>query len=109
RFAILPELALRGAFNTGFRAPSLGQSFFSSTATNLVAGQFLEIRTFPVNTPGARALGATDLKPEKSYNVSGGVTYDPSSRFSVSLDYYDIRIHDRIVLPDNFIRACTQA
>jgi iron complex outermembrane receptor protein len=52
RYAIRPELAVRGAFNTGFRAPSLGQSFFSSTATNLVAGQFLEIRTFPVGTPG---------------------------------------------------------
>ena len=109
RYAILPQLALRGAFNTGFRAPSLGQSFFSSTATNLVAGQFLEIRTFPVSTPGARALGATDLKPEKSYNVSGGVTFDPSSRFSVSLDYYDIRIHDRIVFSENFIGPAIQA
>ncbi len=104
-----PQLALRGAVNTGFRAPSLGQSFFSSTATNLVAGQFLEIRTFPVSTPGARALGATDLKPEKSVNVSGGVTYDPSSRFSVSVDYYDIRIHDRIVFSENFIGPAIQA
>jgi iron complex outermembrane receptor protein len=109
RYAILPELAVRGAVNTGFRAPSLGQSFFSSTATNLVAGQFLEIRTFPVGTAGAQALGATDLKPEKSVNVSGGVTYDPSSRFSVSVDYYDIRIHDRIVFSENFIGPAIQA
>jgi iron complex outermembrane receptor protein len=109
RYAIRPELAVRGAFNTGFRAPSLGQSFFSSTATNLVAGQFLEIRTFPVGTPGAQALGATDLKPEKSTNVSGGVTFDPSTRFSVSVDYYDIRIHDRIVFSENFIGPAIQA
>jgi iron complex outermembrane receptor protein len=109
RYAIRPELAVRGAFNTGFRAPSLGQSFFSSTATNLVAGQFLEIRTFPVGTPGAQALGATDLKPEKSTNVSGGVTFDPSSRFSLSVDYYDIRIHDRIVFSENFIGPAIQS
>jgi len=109
RYAIRPELAVRGAFNTGFRAPSLGQSFFSSTATNLVAGQFLEIRTFPVGTPGAQALGATDLKPEKSWNASGGVTFDPSSRFSMSVDYYDIRIHDRIVFSENFIGPAIQA
>lgn len=34
RFEIVPGLALRGAVQTGFRAPSLGQSNFSSVATN---------------------------------------------------------------------------
>ncbi len=109
RFAITPELAVRGAFNSGFRAPSLGQSFFSSTATNLVNGQFLEILTLPVSTDGAKALGAKPLKPEKSTNYSAGVTYDPSSRFSVSVDYYDIGINDRIVFSENFIGAAIQA
>ena len=109
RYAILPQLAIRGAVNTGFRAPSLGQSFFSSTATNLVAGQFLEILTLPVNTAGAKALGAKPLKPEKSVNASAGVTLDPSSRFSVSVDYYDIKINDRIVFSENFIGAAIQA
>ena len=108
RFAITPSVALRGAANTGFRAPSLGQSFFSSTATNLVAGQFLEIRTFPVSSAGAAALGAKPLKPEKSVNLSVGATFDPSSRFSVSVDYYDIEIDDRIVFSENFIGTAIQ-
>ena len=109
RYAILPQLAVRGAVNSGFRAPSLGQSFFSSTATNLVAGQFLEILTLPVNTAGAQALGAKPLKPEKSVNMSAGITFDPSSRFSMSVDYYDIKIDDRIVFSENFIGAAIQA
>ena len=109
RFAVTPQFAVRGALNTGFRAPSLGQSFFSSTATNLVAGQFLEIRTFPVSSAGAAALGAKPLKPEKSVNGSFGVTFDPSSRFSVSVDYYDIKIDDRIVFSENFIGAAIQS
>jgi iron complex outermembrane receptor protein len=109
RLAITPQFALRGAVNTGFRAPSLGQSFFSSTATNLVAGQFLEIRTFPVSSPGAAALGAKPLKPEKSVNGSFGVTFDPSAQFSVSVDYYDIKIDDRIVFSENFIGAAIQS
>jgi iron complex outermembrane receptor protein len=109
RVALTPQLALRGAVNTGFRAPSLGQSYFSSTATNLVAGQFLEILTLPVNTAGAKALGAKPLKPEKSVNASGGVTFDPSSRFSVSVDYYDIKINDRIVFSENFIGPAIQS
>jgi iron complex outermembrane receptor protein len=108
RFAVTPQVALRGAINTGFRAPSLGQSFFSSTATNLVAGQFLEIRTFPVGSAGAAALGAKPLKPEKSVNGSFGVTFDPTSRFSLSVDYYDIKINDRIVFSENFIGAAIQ-
>ena len=31
-----PRFVVRGSVSTGFRAPSLGQSFFSSTATNFV-------------------------------------------------------------------------
>jgi iron complex outermembrane receptor protein len=31
----------------GFRAPSLGQEFFSSTATNFIAGVPFDVRTFP--------------------------------------------------------------
>jgi iron complex outermembrane receptor protein len=109
RFAITRQFAVRGALNTGFRAPSLGQSFFSSTATNLVNGQFLEILTLPVSTAGAKALGAKPLKPEKSVNASAGVTFDPTARFSVSVDYYDIKINDRIVFSENFIGAAIQA
>src|SRR4029079_9192157 len=63
----------------------------------------------PVNTAGAKALGAKPLKPEKSLNASFGVTYDPSTRFSVSVDYYDIKINDRIVFSENFIGAAIQA
>ena len=109
RLGLTPQLALRGAVNTGFRAPSLGQSFFSSTATNLVAGQFLEIRTFPVSSAGAAALGAKPLKPEKSFNGSFGVTFDPSAQFSLSVDYYDIDINDRIVFSENFIGTAIQS
>jgi iron complex outermembrane receptor protein len=36
RFELFPGYAIRGAYNSGFRAPSLGQEFFSSTATNFL-------------------------------------------------------------------------
>src|SRR4030095_7413051 len=56
RFETVKHLILRGAASTGFRAPSLGQSFFSSTATNFVnvPGQGLvpfESLTLPLGTP----------------------------------------------------------
>lgn len=42
-------------------------------------------------------------------NLSGGVTLQPSNAFTLTADYYDIAISDRIVLSENFIGAGVQA
>ena len=108
RYELIKGYALRGAVSTGFRAPSLGQEFFSNTAINFVTlpGQTtatpLEIRTFPVASPEAIALHAKPLKPEKSVNYSAGVALEPFNSFSATIDYYRINMKDRIVLSNNF-------
>ncbi len=106
RFEPIDGFALRGAIGTGFRAPSLAQSHFSATSTNFLVVNGVntpfDIRTFPVNTPAARLLGAQDLQPEKSLNFSGGVSLEPLSGLVVTADYYAINIDDRIVLSGNF-------
>jgi iron complex outermembrane recepter protein len=101
------QFVARASLSSGFRAPSLGQSFFSSTATNFipVAGQGLvpfESLTLPVNSPAALALGAQPLKPETSRHASAGVVVTPVPGFDVTVDYYHIAIDDRIVLSGNF-------
>ena len=103
RFEITPEFALRGSVSTGFRAPHLAQEWFSSTATNFINGVPFDVLTFPVTAPAAIAFGAAPLKPEKSTNYSFGATWTSKSGFSASVDYYDIKIKDRIVLSSNFI------
>lgn len=108
RFEPVPGIALRGAIATGFRAPSLGQSFFSSTATNFITGVPFENRTFPVNTGVAQALGARELTAEKSENYSFGVALNPVKNLSVTADYYQILIDDRIVLSGNFTGAAVR-
>jgi iron complex outermembrane receptor protein len=104
-----PRFVARGSISTGFRAPSLGQSFFSSTATNFLnLGQGLvpvESLTLPVNSAPAQVLGAVPLKPENSLNTSAGVVITPVSALSVTVDYYRIAIDDRIVLSGNFTAA----
>jgi iron complex outermembrane recepter protein len=105
RFEPVPGFALRGSASTGFKAPSLGQSFFSATSTNFINGIPFENRTFPVTSPIAQALGASDLKAEKSQNYSFGVALNPVKSFSVTADYYQILIDDRIVLSGNFTGA----
>jgi iron complex outermembrane receptor protein len=99
-------LVFRGSVSTGFRAPSLGQSFFSSTATNFLnLGQGLvpvESLTLPVASPAALALGASPLKPENSRNAGLGVVVTPVASLEMTVDYYHIAIDDRIVLSGNF-------
>jgi iron complex outermembrane receptor protein len=108
RYEVVKGFALRGAVSTGFRAPSLGQEFFSSTATNFIAGVPFDIRTFPVATTEARLLGARDLKPERSVNVSAGVAVEPARGLAFTADFYQIKINKRIVLSDNFTGAAIQ-
>jgi iron complex outermembrane receptor protein len=101
-----PRFVARGSLSTGFRAPSLGQSYFSSTATNFVnLGQGLvpvESLTLPVTAPAAIVLGAQPLKPENSTHTSAGVVVTPAPGFEVTVDYYHISIDDRNVLTGNF-------
>jgi len=104
RYEPIHGYALRGAISSGFRAPSLGQEYFSNTAINFVGTPAvpLEIRTFPVTSPEAQLLNAKPLRPEKSMNYSAGIAMEPVHSLAVTVDYYRINIKDRIVLSNNF-------
>lgn len=105
RVQLAAPIALRGSISTGFRAPHLAQQWFSSTATNFIGGVPFENKTFPVDDPVARALGAQPLQPETSLNESVGLTWQPTAAFTSSLDFYQIEIDDRVVLSSNFTGA----
>ncbi|MEO5762634.1 MAG: TonB-dependent receptor, partial [Vicinamibacteria bacterium] len=101
------QLVLRGGAGTGFRAPSLAQSNFSAVSTNFISlpGQgtvAVEVGTFAVASPVARALGSKDLKPEDSVHLTGGFAFTPSKSFDFTADYFNIKIDDRIVFSGNF-------
>ena len=105
RFQLPQGIALRGSASTGFRAPSLMQEYFSSTATNFVSGVPFDIKTFPANSKEAGALGASPLKAEKSHNYGIGLAAEPVKSLSFTFDYYYIEVDDRIVLSNNFTGA----
>ncbi|KAF0180085.1 MAG: TonB-dependent receptor [Caulobacteraceae bacterium] len=121
RYDFNDTFALRGAVSTGFRAPSLQQSFFGSTATNFVnlpPLTPLQVLHVPATSSVATALGAKPLDAEESENFSLGAVAR-SGRFSATIDTYFIKIADRIVLSENLgagssatdaaIRAIVQA
>ncbi|HUW53953.1 MAG TPA: TonB-dependent receptor [Rhodanobacter sp.] len=113
RYAFNDTVALRGTVSTGFRAPSLQQEFYSSTAINFVntgGGNLVPytIRTFPVSDPAAQALGAQALRPEKSKNLSFGLVLTPTSGLYTTLDFYQIKVDNRIILSGNLVGSAVQ-
>jgi iron complex outermembrane recepter protein len=104
RFQPVSQLVLRAAFSTGFRAPSLAQSFYGSRITNFrldpVTGKQapFEVGIFSVESEVAQALGAKPLKPETSLNYSAGFAWSPTDQFNFTFDGYLIDLNDRILL-----------
>lgn len=105
RVELTDAFALRASASTGFRAPSLQQQFFTSVATVFVDGEPTETGTFSPSSNVALALGSPGLDAEDSTNLSAGFTYSPSADFNLSVDFYQIKIDDRIVLSNNLSGA----
>ncbi len=96
-------LVLRGALSTGFRAPSLHQQYFSYVSTTILSdGRLGQSGFFQNNAPIAQALGIPKLKQETAKNASLGMTLKPTNNFSISVDAYQIKVKDRIVLTGLF-------
>jgi iron complex outermembrane recepter protein len=94
--------SLRGTLSTGFRAPSVQQSFYSQRSTNLnAAGVLTDTLTARQDGPVTRAFGIPALEEETSQNYSLGVVSEPSDHFRVTVDLYRIDIDDRIVFSSN--------
>jgi len=105
RYAFNEAVALRGTVSSGFRAPSLQQQYFQSTATNFIGGVPFDVRTFAVDNPTAIALGAEPLQAEESTNYGLGLVLQPIDALYLTIDAYRIDIDDRIILSENLIGA----
>ncbi len=106
RYDFTDFFALRGAISSGFRAPSMQQQAFRSTATNFINGVPVDVLTVPADSALAAALGAQPLKPENSVNYSLGGVFR-TGRFEMTVDAYRIEITDRIVLSENIQGSAT--
>ena len=106
RYEPIDGYAIRGTISTGFRAPTLQQEHYASASTigipgtsNGAGGLLLGlVQALPPDSAAARALGAQPLKPEQSTSYSVGLVFDPIKDLTVSLDAYEIKITDRVLL-----------
>ena len=105
RYTIGKGLNVRGAIATGFRAPSLQQKYFNSTATQFLGGVPFEVGTFTNESKAANLLGIPNLKQETANSYSAGFTYKiPHTTLTITVDGYLIKIKDRIILTGQFAR-----
>lgn len=104
RYQLTDNWAVRGTFNTGFRAPSVQQLYFTNVSTlfdvDPDSGDLVprESGTFNNQSAIAQALDVGKLQPEKSKSYSLGLVYSGDNGLSVTLDAYQIDVDNRIIL-----------
>ena len=103
RYEVNKHFSLRGSFNTGFRAPTPGQSnaFNVSTQFDQVKKELVNNGNIPSTHPVALLRGGKPLDAEKSVNFSLGAVFDLNS-VNFSVDYFNIRLKDRLSVSQDF-------
>ena len=114
KFTPIREIALRGTFSKGFRAPSFAETsgsvigFTSTTIPCTATGQGAHGATITKNAAGNNVCtggsaynqsysigfntaGNPNIKPELSTSFTGGVVVQPAKWLSFTADYYNIK------------------
>jgi iron complex outermembrane receptor protein len=90
--------AIRASYSTGFRAPSLHQIYLSNIQTLVSGGTISNQGTFNNVDPIIReGLGVPQLTAETSKNISAGITYKVDNNLSLSADFYNVKVDDRVL------------
>ncbi|MEQ1586118.1 MAG: TonB-dependent receptor [Cyclobacteriaceae bacterium] len=97
RYKFGEKFILRGSVSSGFRAPTLHQQYLSLSQASFSGGDIVITGLANNVSPEARILGVPKLKAEKSNNITLGFGLNPNRNFSITADYYSIKIDDRIV------------
>lgn len=98
RYKVSDTFTLRGAFSTGFHAPTPGQSNISTIITTFdgTTGLQVEEGLIPATSPDAIAAGGRELQEENAINYSAGFTTDIGENTTLTVDFYRIEVDDRI-------------
>ena len=96
------NFSIRGTVGSGFHAPSPGQSNDEILTTTFVAGNQVQVGTYPNKDPIAVYYGAKTLGPEKSYNYGIGFIVKPARALTLTVDGYSIYVTNRIGVSQTF-------
>ena len=104
RIEYTPNFSIRGAFSTGFRAPTAGQANIRSVSTNFLVSPLCAVPSEPClqdevtlspTDPLSVLKGGEVLQPVRSRNLTTGITYNRAG-FDIEFEYFRIDVDDRI-------------
>ena len=95
RYRAHDALRLRAGWQTGYRAPTVGQRHISNLATGVVDGRPAQRGLLRGSTPVARALGSGRLRPERSDSFTIGAIMELGAA-ELEADYFRIAVDGRI-------------
>jgi iron complex outermembrane receptor protein len=101
RLDVTDTLSLRSSISTGFKAPTPGQQNVRNISSILNAGNIELSGILPALDPLSQSVGGTQLEPEESTSFSLGTVYS-GDMLSVTLDYFNVSVEDRISLSPFF-------
>jgi iron complex outermembrane receptor protein len=97
RWQALENIAFRGAYSTGFKAPTLGQSNVRNVTTAFgTDGKLIDRATLPPTDPVSQLKGGEQLTPEESESITFGIVAQFDSGLFITADYYNIELTDRL-------------
>jgi iron complex outermembrane recepter protein len=91
------KIVLRGSLSTGFRAPSLHQIYTEKDQSVFGGGNIIVTGVINNVSTAARKAGVPKLTAEKSTNLTFGFGLKPLTNLNLTVDYYNIKVDDRIV------------
>ena len=104
RLRVSDSVSLRGTIQTGFRAPTPGQSNVSNVSTVYSAAvrDLVETGLTPPTDPVAMFYGGLPLGPEESTNYTFGINWTSDFGLAVTLDGFVIQVDDRLAPSSEF-------
>ena len=102
-YKLTETMRLRGSYSSGFRAPTPGQqnTFNVTTEFNFEKSDLVNNGTIPSTNAAAALVGGKQLEPETSNNFTGGFTVEILN-VNFTMDFFDIRMKDRLSLSQDF-------
>ena len=103
------SLSIRGAFSTGFHAPTAGQANITNVTTQNVGGVLVDQGTLPLSSAAGQLAadfiesqgnGRPGLTTEDARNISFGFAFDWGES-TWTVDFFDIKVSDRVALGAN--------
>ena len=108
-YHVSDDFRLRGAYSTGFHAPTAGQANITNVTTQNVNGVLIDQGTLPLSSAAGQLAadfiesqgnGRPDLGPEEAVNFSFGFSVDVAD-MSWTVDFYNIELENRVALGAN--------